>query len=60
MEFKYISFHNLSFCSFMDFLCENEIIRIWGKSTVPKQKKHLTLIVLYVHNDNYKTKLVLI
>ena len=38
----YILFHKLSFCSVMDFLCENEIIHMWGKSIAPKQKKHLT------------------
>ena len=36
MEFKYILFHKLSFRSFMDFLCENEIIRMRGKSIAPK------------------------
>ena len=43
MEFKYILFLKPSFCSFMDFVCENEIIRTWGKSTAPKQKEFLSI-----------------
>ena len=61
MEFKYILFYKLSFCSLWIF-CVKMKSFVSEERVLPQNKRNFfpPNLVLYVHNENYKTKLVLI